>query len=85
MKCQRCFRYEIPPTYRVFTEVLEMKVCAACADEAQKLGINVEFLDSGEEKNGAKHFHDHKERTVFTEISLVPTLLAGAAKVFQRK
>jgi len=32
-----------------------MKVCAACADKARRLGIAVEVLDGGEGKNnGAK-------------------------------
>ena len=49
LKCQRCLRDEAAK-YRVFTQIIDMKVCAACADEALRLGINVEFLDSGEKK-----------------------------------
>ena len=49
MKCQRCLKNEAA-IYRVFTDILDMKVCAACADEARKMGINVELLDSGEEE-----------------------------------
>ena len=48
MKCQRCLIDEAQAIYRVFTEVINLKVCAACADEARQLGINVEPLDSGE-------------------------------------
>ena len=48
MKCQRCLRDGAQAVYRVFTEMIDIKVCAACADEARKLGINVEPLDSGE-------------------------------------
>ena len=50
MKCQRCFRGE-EAKYRVYTDIIDMKVCAACAEEARELGIAVEVLDGGEEKN----------------------------------
>jgi hypothetical protein len=43
MKCQRCLRGE-EARYRVYTDLIEMAVCAACADEARKLGITVETL-----------------------------------------
>jgi protein-arginine kinase activator protein McsA len=49
MKCQRCLG-EQAATYRVFTEVINMKVCEACADEARRIGIAVEALDVGERK-----------------------------------
>ena len=48
VKCQRCLRDEAPATYRVFSETIDMRVCAECADEARKLRINVELLDSRE-------------------------------------
>jgi len=48
MKCQRCLRDGAQAIYRVFTETIDMKVCAACADEARKLGIYVEPIDFGE-------------------------------------
>jgi hypothetical protein len=48
MKCQRCLRDGAQAIYRVFTEMINLKVCAACAEEARQLGINVEPLDSGE-------------------------------------
>jgi hypothetical protein len=41
--CKRCLRGE-EATYRVYTDAMEMDVCAACADEALKLGIGVEVL-----------------------------------------
>ena len=41
MKCERCLRGE-EATYRVYTDAMQMAVCAACADEARKLGITVE-------------------------------------------
>ena len=43
MKCKRCLSGE-EAAYRVYTDVLDMAVCAACADEARKLGIGVESL-----------------------------------------
>ena len=54
MKCQRCCGHE-EATYRVRSDVIDMKVCAACAAEAGRLGIVVEVL-SGEQRkcNGEK-------------------------------
>jgi hypothetical protein len=49
MKCQRCLRGE-EATYRVRSDVIDMKVCAACADEARRLGLAVEPLGDGERK-----------------------------------
>ena len=43
MKCKRCLSGE-EATYRVCSDALDMAVCAACADEARKLGIDVEPL-----------------------------------------
>jgi hypothetical protein len=43
MKCKRCVSGE-EAKYRVYTELMEMKVCAACADEARRIGIAVEVL-----------------------------------------
>jgi hypothetical protein len=43
MKCGRCLSGE-EATYRVYSDALDMAVCAACADEARKLGIGVEPL-----------------------------------------
>jgi hypothetical protein len=50
MKCQRCL-LGLEAKYRVYTDVLDMKVCEVCADEARKLGIAVEALDDGKVKN----------------------------------
>ena len=52
MKCQRCWRNE-DATYRVRSDVIDIKVCAACADEALALGITVEVLDAGAGKGDA--------------------------------
>jgi hypothetical protein len=46
MKCQRCLRSEA--AYRVHSDAIDMKVCAACADEAKRLGIAVEVLGPAE-------------------------------------
>jgi hypothetical protein len=43
MKCQRCWRIEAA-TYRVRSDLIDVKVCAACAEEARRLGIVVEAL-----------------------------------------
>jgi hypothetical protein len=50
MKCQRCARGE-EAKYRVYTDIIDMKVCAACAEEARRLGIDVEVLEDGEKKD----------------------------------
>jgi hypothetical protein len=49
MKCQRCYGRE-DAAYRVHGDVIDMKVCAACADEARRLGIAVELLGAGGRK-----------------------------------
>ena len=46
VKCQRCFRDEAK--YRVYTDIMDMKVCVACAEKAGRLGIPVEALHSGQ-------------------------------------
>jgi hypothetical protein len=53
MECQRCSTGK-EAKYRVYTDVIDMKVCAAYADEARRLGIAVEVLDGREKNNGAK-------------------------------
>ncbi len=49
MKCERCCGRE-EAVYRVRSDVIDMKVCAACADEARRLGITAEVLYGGERK-----------------------------------
>ena len=62
MKCQRCSNGEA--AYRVHSDAIDMKVCAACAEEAQRLGIAVEVLDRGAGGgNGGKNefeLRDHR-------------------------
>jgi hypothetical protein len=53
MKCERCLRDE-PATYRVRTDLIDVKVCAVCAEEARRLGIAVEPLDDKEENNSQR-------------------------------
>ncbi len=43
MKCERCARDE-EATYVVRSDLINMKVCAACADEAMSLRLAVEVL-----------------------------------------
>ena len=49
MKCERCVK-GAEATYRVYNDAMEMKVCAACAAAARRLGIAVELLDLGGKK-----------------------------------
>ena len=37
--------------FRVHTDVIDMKVCRACAEEARELGIAVDVLDLGDQRN----------------------------------
>ena len=45
MKCRRCLRGE-EATHRVYTDVMDVKVCAACANEARGLHIGIEVLET---------------------------------------
>jgi len=36
--------------YRIYSDIIDMKVCATCADEARRLGLTVEPLDNGKQK-----------------------------------
>jgi len=44
MNCERCLRAE-RAEYRVYSDIVDLKVCAACASEAWWLGLSVEVLD----------------------------------------
>ena len=50
MKCQRCCGRE-EAVYRVRSDVIDMKVCAACADEARELHIGIEVLETDQRTN----------------------------------
>jgi ribosome-binding protein aMBF1 (putative translation factor) len=77
MRCERCSRDEAPASFRVFSEIIDMKVCAACADEARKLRINVEPFDSGKKRAAAGILMNTKKEQFSTKLSLVPMLLTG--------
>jgi hypothetical protein len=47
MKCQRCLQGD-EAKYRVYSEVLDLKVCSSCAFEACTLGLPVELIHLGE-------------------------------------
>jgi hypothetical protein len=49
MECQRCLLGK-EAKYRVYTDLIDTKVCETCADEARRLGIAVEALDMEKEK-----------------------------------
>lgn len=68
MECERCFTGD-EARYRVYTDIIDMKVCSACADKARKIGIAVEVLYTGEGKNNAaknypKLFHPLKMKNL---------------------
>jgi hypothetical protein len=45
MKCERCVRAE-EARYRAYSDIIDMKVCGACAVEGQQLGLGIEVLNS---------------------------------------
>ena len=45
MQCERC-RSGAEAVFRVRSDILDMLVCAACADEARMIGIPVEAWDN---------------------------------------
>jgi hypothetical protein len=47
MKCERCRRGD-EAKFPVHSDIIDMKVCAACADEARTLGIAVDVLNPRE-------------------------------------
>ena len=66
MKCQRCCGRE-EAVYRVRSDVIDMKVCAACADEARRLRIAVEVL-GGEERKGKREKSEPEFRDYRSEL-----------------
>jgi hypothetical protein len=68
MKCERCCGRE-EATYRVRSDVIDMKVCAACADEARRLRIAVEIL-GGEEGKGNREKRELEFRDYRSELLL---------------
>ena len=54
MKCQRCLSGQ-QAAYRVYTDALNMEVCATCAEEALGMGIAVEVLSRGKGKGNVEN------------------------------
>ncbi|HEY7317901.1 MAG TPA: hypothetical protein VIE89_10030 [Candidatus Binatia bacterium] len=50
MECQRCLTGK-EAKYRVYSDIIDLKVCEACADAALQLGLAVEALDDDGKKN----------------------------------
>jgi hypothetical protein len=50
MNCQRCWGIE-EAAYRVRSDLIDMQVCASCAEEARRLGISVGVFYAGETEN----------------------------------
>jgi len=44
MNCERCERAE-EAQYRAYSDIIDMKVCPACAADGWQLGITIEALD----------------------------------------
>jgi hypothetical protein len=51
--CQRCLSDQ-QVAYRVYTDVLNIQVCATCAEEAIRMGIAVEVLSGGKGKGNVE-------------------------------
>lgn len=49
MKCQRCLE-DSEAKYRVYSDELDVKVCAKCAEEALRLGISIKALTSKDQE-----------------------------------
>jgi len=47
MKCERCIEGR-KARYRVYSDVMDMKVCPSCAAEAQSLRLTIEVLPQDE-------------------------------------
>lgn len=69
MKCQRCLRVK-EAKYRVFSDIIDMNVCATCAEEARRLGITVEVLDGDEKKAATTIFMGAKKKAVSRNASI---------------
>ena len=50
MTCVRC-EQDKEIRYRVFTEIMDIKVCADCAAEARELHIGIEVLETNGRTN----------------------------------
>jgi hypothetical protein len=52
MECERCFTGD-EARYRAYTDIIDIKVCSACADKARNIGIAVEVLGGEGKPNSA--------------------------------
>jgi hypothetical protein len=59
MKCQRCWSDQ-EAAYRVYTDALNIKVCATCAEEALGLGIAVKVLGGEQRGTGESGLRDRR-------------------------
>ena len=50
MICVRC-EQDKEIRYRVFTDIMDIKVCADCATEARELDIGIEVLETDKRTN----------------------------------
>ena len=50
MKCQRCGN-DKEAEFRVVSDILDIKVCADCAEEARKIGLPLEIVEIDKPKN----------------------------------
>lgn len=58
MKCQRCLHGRA--NYRVRTDLLDIRVCIDCAEEAFRLGLPVELSNSSEAWNNHDSASHHR-------------------------
>jgi ribosome-binding protein aMBF1 (putative translation factor) len=63
MKCERCLRGE-EAKFRVHSDVIDMKVCGACAEEAGELGIAVDVLNLDQRNDQAKSAQPESPETL---------------------
>ena len=62
MLCERCWRNN-PAKFRVVTDVLDIKVCADCVEEALRLGLQVVLLnDFTPQANGPRNQSEELDR-----------------------
>ncbi len=51
MECQRCLQGK-EARYRVYSDVIDLKVCSSCAADAQNLRLTIELLHPDETRTG---------------------------------
>jgi hypothetical protein len=78
MNCHRCTKQE-KAVYRAFSDVIDMKVCVACASEAWGLGLTIEALDQTRSLNPAARWQ------VAAVARRLPNRIRGRAKPAQTR